>query len=390
MWIEREILPQLSRLASQRPAIVVTGARGTGKAALLRRVFPGHRFVSLDVPADAERAEREPAEFLRAHPPPLLVDEAQYAPGLFRHLKRHIDNTRDQNGQLILTGSQKFTLMKSVSESLAGRVAILELETLGLGEVRAAVPEVDALDWVVRGGFPELWVNRTLDGAEFCRSYVATYLERDLRSVLRVNNLRDFERFLRACALRSSQLLNKYDLARDVGISVMTAGDWLNALVASNQVQLLEPWFSNGSKTLARSPKLYFLDTGLLLFFLNIRTRDALMESPLRGAVWETAVYGTLRRLLLLRGEQDSLFFLRDREKEVDFVLHRGGRFHLWEAKFTESPNAGDAAGFRHAEKVLGAGNILSRSVVGRVPTSHPLTADGVRAENLDTLAIPA
>ena len=197
-------------------------------------------------------------------------------PGLFRHLKVTVDAHRTRNGQFLLTGSQKFTLMKSVSESLAGRADIVELETLSWAEIRAALPQTGLETAIVRGGFPELHANPDIDHVAFYNSYLATYLERDVRSLANVGNLRDFERFLRACALRSANLLNKADLARDVGIAPSTANHWLSTLEASGQVVLLEPWFSNRTKSIVKSPKLYLADTGLLCALLNIRSEDAL------------------------------------------------------------------------------------------------------------------
>jgi uncharacterized protein len=191
-------------------------------------------------------------------------------------VKVAVDSTRTRNGQFVLTGSQKFTLKNSVSESLAGRADIAELETLSFAEIRAALPQTVVEAAIVRGGFPELQANPDIDHVSFYNSHLSTYLERDVRSLANVGNLRDFERFLRACAPRSANLLNKADLARDVGIAPSTANHWLSALEASGQIVLLEPWFSNRTKSVVKTPKLYLADTGLLCALLNIRTEDAL------------------------------------------------------------------------------------------------------------------
>ena len=295
MWISRDIEPRLRRSARTRPVVVLTGARQTGKTSTLLRLFPKLGFVSLDLPTEAEQAEKEPQNFLRRHPSPTIIDEVQYAPGLFRHLKVAVDASRARNGQFLLTGSQKFTLMRSVSESLAGRADIVELETLSWAEMRAALPQTRLEAAIVRGGFPELEANPDIDHVAFYNSYLATYLERDVRALANVGNLRDFERFLRACALRSANLLNKADLARDVGIAPSTANLWLSTLEASGQVVLLEPWFSNRTKSIVKSPKLYLADTGLLCALLNIRSEEVLSQSPAAGAVWETFVFAQLR-----------------------------------------------------------------------------------------------
>src|SRR5258708_2013377 len=270
----------MQRSVKTRPVVVLTGARQTGKTSTFLRLFPKHAFVSLDLPAEAEQAEKEPGTFLQRHPPPVLIDEVQYAPGLFRHLKGAVDAHRPRNGQFLLTGSQKFTLMKNVSESLAGRADIAELETLSFAEIRPELPQTVLHYPTVRGGFPELHANPDIDGSAFYNSYLVTYLERDVRSLANVGSLRDFERFLRACALRSANLLNKADLARDVGIAPSTANQWLSTLEASGQIVLLEPWFSNRTKSIIKSPKLYLADTGLLCALLNIHSQDTLGQAP--------------------------------------------------------------------------------------------------------------
>lgn len=222
----------------------------------------------------------------------------------------------------------------------------------------------------------------------FYRSYVATYLERDLQRQLRVTDLRDFERFLRACALRSGQLLNKSDLARDIGISVPTVTAWLGVLQASGIVALLEPWFANPGKSAVKTPKLYFRDTGLLCFLVNLRTEAELERSPLRGHLFETAIHAELGRALGLGDERESLFFLRERTTEVDFVIHRGGAFTLIEAKWTEVPEDKDATSLRKASASIGAERVAHMALVTRAPLAHPLQSDpSIAVWNPDVMA---
>ena len=379
MWITRAVEPRLQHSARTRPVIVLTGARQTGKTSTFRHLFPGYSFVSLDLPSEAEQAEKEPRSFLDRHPPPVIIDEVQYAPALFRHLKAEVDAHRTRKGQFLLTGSQKFTLMKNVSESLAGRADIVELETLSFAEIRAALPETRVEAAVVRGGFPELYANQDIDSVAFYNSYLATYLERDVRALANVGNLRDFERFVRACALRSANLLNKADLARDIGIAPSTANHWLSTLEASGQIVLLEPWFSNRTKSIVKSPKLYFADTGLLCALLNIRSEEALRQSPAAGAIWETFVFAQLRDRERRAGRAHSLFFWRDRTREVDFVADIGGRLELLEAKWTELPDIGDTANLDFVQKVVGSSGIIGGAIVARTPNSFPF-ANGFRA----------
>jgi hypothetical protein len=373
MWIPRYLEAHILRAARTRPVVVLTGARQTGKTSTLRRLFPEHGFVSLDLPTEAEQAEREPAAFLLRHPVPVIIDEVQYAPGLLRHLKAAVDGQRARRGQYLLTGSQKFTVMKGVAESLAGRADIIDLETLSWSEIRAIEPNQTVEAVIVRGGFPELHASPDIDGAPFYNSYLATYLERDIRALAHVGSLRDFERFLRACALRSANLVNKADLARDIGIAPSTANRWLSMLEASGQVVLLEPWFSNRTTSLVKSPKLYLTDTGLLCALLNIRTEEALRQSPWAGSVWETYVCAQLRHRERRAGRAGSLFFWRDRTREVDFVTDVGGRLELFEAKWTELPDEGDCANLRVVREAVGRRAVTRSAVVCRTAHAYPL-----------------
>lgn len=376
MWISRTVEPRLQRSAKTRPVVVLTGARQTGKTSTFLRLFPNYSFVSLDLPTEAEQAEKEPRAFLQRHPAPVMIDEVQYAPGLFRHLKVEVDARRTRNGQFLLTGSQKFTLMKNVSESLAGRADIVELETLSFSEIRAALPETGIEAAIVRGGFPELYANPDIDLVAFYNSYLATYLERDVRLLTNVGNLRDFERFVRACALRSANLLNKADLARDVGIAPSTASHWLSMLEASGQVTLLEPWFSSRTKSIVKSPKLYFADTGLLCALLNIRSEEALRQSPAVGAIWETFVFAQLRDRERRAGHVGSLFFWRDRTREVDFVVDAGGRLELFEAKWTELPDVSDTVNLDFVRNAVGKSRVAAGAVISRTPNGFPLSSE--------------
>ena len=378
MWINRSLEGKIQHLVATRPVVLVTGARQTGKTSILQHLFPGYRFVSLDLPSEAEQAEASPSTFLDRHPSPVIIDEIQYAPALLRFLKIAVDSNRTQPGQYVLTGSQKFELMKGAAESLAGRVEILELDPLSLEEIVGAEVKLSVESILLRGGYPELYRDLRIDPVGFYRSYVATYLERDLRSLLNVASLKDFERFLRACALRSGQLVNKADLARDIGISPATANQWLSVLVSSNIVFLLEPWFLNRSRSITKSPKLYLSDTGLLLYLLNIRNLDDLSQSPLVGSIWETFVFNELRKKQIHAFGEWSLFFWRDRKKEIDFLIHRGGRFDLIEVKWSEIPRQRDANAFSLVADIIGREKIASQTIICRTPNPYPMGEDTI------------
>lgn len=382
MWIDRQIEDLLRQRAATRPVVVLTGARQTGKTSLMRRLFPDHGFVSLDLPSEAEQAELDPGSFLARHPQPVIIDEIQYAPGLFRHLKTVVDADR-RNGAFLLTGSQPLRLMRSVSDSLAGRADILELEPLTFAEAKAAYPDLAVEEFLVRGGFPELYEDRKIDARGFLQSYVATYLERDLRQLLQVSSLRDYERFLRASAFRSAQLLNRSDLARDIGVAGSTLASWLAVLEASHQLVLLEPWYGNPTTSLVKRPKLYLRDAGLAAFLCGAYSIDDLRVTPLAGALWETLVCAEIRRAQTNRHGRWNLFFWQDRSREADFLVHRAGAFHLADAKWTQRPRSRDAASLRKVLNVMPVDAVESLSVVCRTRNAYPVT-DDVSAVPLD------
>jgi predicted AAA+ superfamily ATPase len=383
-FIERNLSKTLLEAAKHFPALVLVGPRQSGKTTLLRRLFPQHNYVTLDRPLLAEQAEQDPEQFLAQFPAPVLIDEVQYAPGLFRYLKIKIDDNRQAKGQFILTGSQKFTLMKGVSESLAGRAAIMDfeglsgLELLSSGKIE---PDTNGINqMLLRGGFPELWQDTSRPVELYLDSYIATYLERDVKQVLAVGNLRDFERFLRACALRSAQQLNKSELARDVGISVTTAGEWLSVLEALGQVFLLEPWFGNLTKRLVKSPKLYMAEPALMGYLCGIR-HDTLAQSPFVGAYWETLVYAELRKQLAFRGMKPRLWYYRDQsQNEADFILEDGHQLHLYECKWTSAPNRTMASNLDKIEKIFSESSspfkVTKKSLITRA--SENFSSDGL------------
>jgi predicted AAA+ superfamily ATPase len=367
MWIPRELEATLTRTAGARPAVVLTGCRQAGKTSLLATSFGDHRYVSLDVPMVAEEAEHSGEDFLRRHPPPVIIDEVQYAPTLLRHVKRDIDLHRDETGRFLITGSQDFSLMEGVTESLAGRSAVLTLHSLSAREYETwsgrTLDRVALVEWMLHGGYPELH-SRGLDAERFFSDYLATYLERDVRTILGVRSLRDFDRFMRLCAARTGQLVSYTALATDLGVSPNTVKSWLSVLETSKIVVLLEPYFENLGKRIVKTPKLYFLDTGLCSFLLGARTADDLARSPMLGALFETHVLGQVVRHFANQGRRREIYFYRDHHgHEVDFLIPAAGRFELIECKWAESPAAAQR-GFAELESLIGRDRIISRTIV--------------------------
>jgi len=374
MWIDRQAESLLRRLARQFPAVLVTGARQSGKTSLLRHLYPGASYLSLDLPAHAEAARTAPETLLASYPEPVIIDEVQYAPSLLRHLKARID-ARRAPGRYFVTGSQVFSLMQGVSESLAGRCGVLSLHTLARAELLRAGIAIAEQRYLYQGGYPELHTGA--EPALWFPSYVATYLERDVRNVLRIADLPQFNRFLRACALRTSQVLNYSDLARDTGIAPNTARTWLGVLQASAVVALVEPYFGNRTKRLTKAPKLVMLDTGLAAFLAGFRSEKELAASPLAGAFWESCVFGEIARLIANRGDRAPILYWRTANgPEVDLVLERGGgTLVAIECKWKEHPDAADAAGLRALQAAEGR-RVKMKLIVCRAETPYRL-ADG-------------
>jgi uncharacterized protein len=390
MYIHRSAERHVWELAKHFPAVVCTGARQVGKTTLLTALFPDHQYVSLDLPSRAALAEETPDTFLSTYAPPLLIDEVQYAPGLFRYLKIAIDANRHSMGQYILTGSQKFQLMQGLSESLAGRVGIAELETLSFAE-SAAVYGNSVERWICRGGYPELARDPGLARDYFMDAYLATYLERDVRQILQVGNLRDFERFVRFLATRSAQQLSLSASARAIGVDTKTAGAWLSVLEASGQITLLEPWFGNLGKRIVKTPKLYFNDTGLLCYLLGTTAEDW-HRSPFFGAIWETAVFGEIRAAIATRGSGRPSYYYRDQQgTEVDFIIP-GNPTVVLEAKTSEHPTQSDTRGIAKLRTLADNAGALELqnfkgAIVCRTPEAFPIKgSEGIDAVGLADL----
>ena len=372
MWINRKYESTLQKIASEFPALVLTGPRQVGKTSTLLRVFPEYDYVSLDLPYNAAQAEENPEQFLNELGNRLIIDEVQYAPSLFRYLKVWIDSDR-RPGKFLLTGSQHFQLMNTVSESLAGRCAVLNMLGLSAAEISTAQRDWDEETFIWKGGMPELQARSDLTPAYWHTSYVATYLERDVRNILNVGNLRDFDRFLRACALRIGQLLSLSDLSRDIGISPNTAKSWISVLQTSGQIILLEPYYRSLGKRLTKSPKLYFTDTGVAAFLLGFDTPAALFQSYLSGQFWENYVLLEYLKNIRGTGRQPRIWFWRTKSgEEVDLIIENAGRTVAIECKQRERPGEKDLRGLRSFSDSFSVD--VQALVACRTPKRYPLS----------------
>lgn len=378
MFVERSIADTLREQAALRPAVLLTGPRQSGKTTLLRATFGDtHRYVSLDAPDVRAIALADPRGFLAAFPPPLIIDEVQWAPELLSYLRGDIDEHRDEAGRYLLTGSPHLLMLEHVSETLAGRIAVLQLHGLTMREqagmphrplpweeARAAVPkpvperealEVDPWEQVVRGQFPEPALTPAL-GAKWYADYVATYLERDVRQVRAVSDLSTFQAFLQALAARTGTLLELASLARDLGVAHNTARGWLSVLQATGHVLLVPPLAANLGKRLVKSPKVHFLDTGLACYLCGIDEPRHAARGPMAGALLETLVVSDVYRTLWRSGLPPRIFHWRTaRGSEVDLVVELvGGRLVPIEAKVSATPRREMARPMRGLRRDLG------------------------------------
>ena len=355
---------KVSELSRFFPCVLVTGARQVGKSTLLQHIMPaGMKYVTLDDYTRAAYAKEDPMGFLNEMGTPLCIDEIQYVPELLRAIKIKVDEAKEP-GMYWLTGSQRFHMMKGVSESLAGRIAIVDLHSLSQREIcggkmqgapfdpaaarQLVQPEntcgLAALyERIWRGGYPMLVRTPELPVDDYYRSYVQTYVERDVQALTQVANQASFVLLMRSAAMRSGQQLVYSDLARDARVSPKTAAAWVSILQASGIVALLEPYYVSSTKRLAKTPKLYFLDTGLCCWLAGIESPSQLQNSAFSGAILETWVYGQLVRSYANAGKDARLYYFRDRNgAEVDFVLEQEMCLYPMEVKRSSSPASAD------------------------------------------------
>ena len=327
--LPRALAPVLRARAAQYPIVTLTGPRQSGKTTLCRQEFPHLPWVSLESPDIRRQAVDDPRGLLARLPDGAVLDEVQRAPDLLSYLQDDVDQRPAARGRWILTGSHNLLLLNKVSQSLAGRTALLQLLPLGLDELPQAV--VAGQSWfqlALQGGYPAPW-QRGIPAEVWLGDYVATYLDRDVRDLLRIGDLAAFERFVRLCAGRAGQILNLSSLGADAGISHNTAKAWLSVLEASYVVFLLQPWAANLTSREVKAPKLHFWDTGLLCWLLGLRRADDLALHPLRGAVFENLVAAQLVKRDLHRGERPGWWYYRDGKGLEADLIHTSGIRHL-------------------------------------------------------------
>ena len=366
----RTISDEVQDLSRSFPCVLVTGARQVGKSTLLRSLMPeGMRYITLDDYRLAKQAKEDPIGFLELYAPPLCIDEVQYAPELLRAIKLKVDAEPRRKGMYWLTGSQRFHLMQGISESLAGRIGILDMSTFSQSEIgglamyekpfscelkalqeraqRAHICSINELyERIWRGGYPTLVCDPTIKVEKYFSAYLQTYLERDVQSLQQVGDRGAFLALMKSAAARTGQQLVYSDIARDADVSVNTAKRWISILETSGIISLLEPYYVNTTKRLVKSPKLYFMDTGFCAWLGGWSNPKVLMDGALSGNILETWVYGQLYRSFTNRGIMPRLSYFRNSNgAEVDFLIEQDGCIYPLEVKRSSSPILSDLKG---------------------------------------------
>ena len=319
--IPRIATSTLTRLAKGFPVIALTGPRQSGKTTLAKHVFPNKTYVSLENPEELEFAQKDPKRFLARFKEGAILDEVQRCPSLLSWIQGLVDE-RSRMGDFVLTGSSQFELVAGITQSLAGRVGRVELLPLSIQELAQAHQLPSQLNTcLLQGGYPSIY-DRQVSPQDWFSNYIATYIERDVRQLIAVRDLTQFQRFVKMCAARSGQILNLAALGADCGLSASTAREWLSVLEASYLVTRIQPYYQNFGKRLVKTPKLYFLDVGLMAWLIGIRDTVTLDTHVSRGALFETFVVGELIKRQFNQGQNADLYFWRDSAgNEIDLLL---------------------------------------------------------------------
>jgi uncharacterized protein len=377
--IERQIIPVLHSALRHFPAVVITGPRRAGKTTLLRMTVPKAQYVLLEDPDMQDRVRRDPRAFLEGLRTPVIFDEIQNTPQLLDYVRTLVDSHPRRMGQWLFTGSQEAPLMQGITESMAGRAAILQLLPFSMVETQKVSP--------LLGGFPEVQL-RPRSRELWYASYLQTYIERDVRSIVNVRDLPVFRRFLSLLAARHGQALNRVDLAAPLGVSVPTISEWLRILEITGQVILVQPYFENFGKRLVKSPKVYWGDAGLACHLLGIQSQAELERSPFLGAIFEGFVAMEILKAQVNRGQRKELYSFRDQQGlEVDFLIPRANaRFWAVEVKAAKTVHSSMAGPLVKLSRAAGE-RAMRRVVVhrkARMQTELTALAPGVQALTLE------
>jgi predicted AAA+ superfamily ATPase len=352
MWIDREIKAELVDLALHYPVVMITGPRQAGKTSLARQVFPDKPYYSIENPDVRQQISSDPRAFFTSNPDGAIIDEFQRYPEILSYIQGIVDEKK-QNGQFILTGSNNVSMLSKVTQSLAGRVALLKLLPFSIAELGAFEKNYSVDDYLLNGFYPRVYADN-LNPTKAYRNYYETYVERDIRQILQVKDVSLFQKFIKLCAGRVGQLFNANNLATEVGVSSMTIQAWLSALQATYIVFLVQPWSANISKRLVKTPKLYFYDVGLAAYLLGIENTSHVETHPLRGSLFENMVTLELLKKRYNTGLDNNLYFYRDNHgNEVDIMQEAGYQLDLFEIKSAETFTPHFLKGLDYLKKII-------------------------------------
>ncbi len=329
--IQRNAKEKILEMAEKFPVLVFTGPRQSGKTTLSKLVFPHYKYVSLENPDNLEFAQSDPNGFLKIYDRYVIIDEAQNAPQLFSYIQQIVDES-GISGQYILSGSQNYLMLEKITQSLAGRVFLMELLPLCHSEINT-VRQQDVFLSIINGGYPRIY-DKNIEPSDFHPSYIQTYIERDVRTMVNVQDLSLFRKFVDLCAVHSGQIFNANSISRSIGVDLKTVQRWLSILETSYIAFTLKPWHRNFSKRIIKSPKLYFYDTGLLSYLLGIETPEELLASTYKGALFENYALLEIMKNHKNKGLKRSYYFWRDSNgNEIDLIIERGLKIQCVEMK---------------------------------------------------------
>jgi uncharacterized protein len=373
--VNRDILAEAKFMLSQFRAVCITGPRQSGKTTLSRTLFKGRPYISFENPAVQAEAQADITAFMKRYSKGGVLDEVQHLPALFRQLQGMLDK-QTQRGQFILTGSNNFLLQEQISQSLAGRAGYIELLPLSFSEIKKTGLDkyAEAAGYIYTGGYPEIW-NEQLEPKSWLQAYIQTYVQRDVRLLRNITNLAAFSRFIAVCAHYAGQIINRDEMAKQVGVDTKTILAWLGLLENSYIIYLLQPWHNNFSKRIIKSPKLYFIDTGLLCNLMGITSITALKNHERWGAIFENWVISEIKKNRANTGITGGMYYFRDSGgNEVDIVTEKYGEPYAIEIKATKKPGRNDMRGLLYWKKLLPASNL----VLFNGGAASDITAEGI------------
>lgn len=386
MFIDRNISTSLTRNLKSFSSVGLIGARQTGKSTLLKKIFGNkYKYISFDDLLVRERALNDPALFITEIKGKTILDEIQYVPQLLSYLKIEIDNDKTRFGKYIFTGSQQFSMMKGISETLAGRIALMNLFPISYSELVSNdnfIKETKSTESFynyacINGLYPELCTNKNIDSKTWYSSYIQTYLERDVKSIYNIGDLRTFGQFLRILASRCAQLINLSDISKEIGVSVGTIKKWISILEASQIIYVLNPYFENFGKRIIKSPKIYWLDSGLVCYLTGIYNKEQLQFGMMSGALFENVVITETLKYLNNNNLFNKIYFLRTSNgMEIDLLIHSGDKVFPFEIKITKSPKVNMVNSIELIKKLFPKMDIQKARLICMVDKGFPITKD--------------